>query len=147
MIATKEQREVWEYFRPVSEAAEIFTFHGWDPFELQELEDKWASETLPHLRSLDLTAKVRAKLELSIKFCQDRIKKIEKEFEQSTKTFAQRRYLIEQKIPVAQKYLQLYLSWRDQTPFMKNWQPMDVVDIKQRGIDAFINSNLERFYG
>lgn len=145
MIATQEQREVWEYFRPVSEAAQVFVQHDWDVFELEQLEDKWNNVTLPHLQAMHIEGKIHAELERVIKFCQDRIKKATEEYERGDKLFAQRKELMEGRIPTAEKFLKLYQSWRGKEPSIK-WEPMDVVDIKRRGMEAFIRSNLERFF-
>lgn len=139
-------KDIFTYVRPLSEAFQLVVKTGLDPDELAELDAKWTTVTLPYLQRLNVEGKVRARLEQAVVFAQNRIKSAELEYERSGQTFTKRRYLMEQRIPTAEKFLKLYQSWRDQKPRIR-WEPEDVVDIKRLGLDAFISSNLERFYG
>lgn len=143
--ATLTVREIWESVRPLAEAAAIVSHAGLDVMELEDLEAKWQTETIPFLQSFKIEGAVRKELDRLIKFSEDRIKKAQAEYERPDKPFAERKALMEERIPTAEKFLKMYQSWWQETPLIK-WEPMDVVDIKRDGTETFVRKNLDRFY-
>lgn len=145
MIETATVRDIWEIVRPAGDAAQVLSGLDIDLGELELLEDKWNSETLPYLQGLKIEGHVQKEVDRLIKFAQDRIRQATEEYESGNKPFAVRRVLMEQRIPVAEKCLKEYQNWRQKTPSIK-WEPLDVVDLKRMGVERFVRHNVERFY-
>ena len=132
--------------RPAREAAQIASWLDLDIEKIAECEEHWKTTTLPYLQSLPLIGRIRAEIARRIEFGQKRMQDAVMAYASSLEPFRVRRRLMEQKVPICKEYLALYEGWMDQLPYI-DWQPQDVVDLRERGVEWFVRFNLERFFG
>lgn len=144
-----DTRWIWETFRPWQEAVAMMTALKRDPFDLMPLEEFWSQKTLPALMYNTLNnwlPAIRKELERRIAFAEKRKTELYDQYDDMSVPFLRRRELMEIKLPVVDEALKQLIACRGKPPFLF-WEPIDVIDLKRKGVEEFIRFNFHRFYG